>query len=92
MRDLSDDDIDVLVEAYWSLFYADTPLSTVELWHEVRRTRHVSYGRLRRIMKTALRLGYDIKEKQQMGGYGRRDYYLGPDTRKEFEAIAAGKA
>lgn len=79
-----DYDGDILGGILNALYDSKVPLSTVEVWHATTPYVPCQYHVVRRILKSpeAAEL---IVVKQQVGGFGRRDYYLTPEMREEME-------
>lgn len=64
-----------------ALFDSQLPLSTVEVWHGARvYDDSCTYHAVKRILRSGEIEGVAMKE--QMGGYGRRDYYLKSEFRE----------
>lgn len=86
MDDETERESDILGAVTWALVKARTSLSTIEIWHEIYQEEKVPYTVLRNLLhKIAAEDNY-IHVKKQVGGYGRRDYFLNEEVRAEIES------
>ena len=84
MKPLNDRDYEVIGGIVNALYDSAIPLSTIEIWYAVQGYCRPSYGEVRRLLRSGAIDGIAVKT--QLGGYGRRDYYLTQEHRDELKA------